>query len=395
MPTDVPLRRNPATEPRIDPVLAGEQAYLAAARAELARMREQTLALDAHGGNAVSEEYLKASLHRRVAALTDDPDTPLFFGRLDLSTAPPERFYIGRRHVHDDDGDPVVIDWRADISRAFYQATRTDPMEVGLRRRFGFERGHITAYEDEHLVDRTEAERRSAILTGKIAVGLHRAAYLLYAHRDRLRRGGVLVVGPNRAFLSYIAQVLPALGEVDVRQVTLDELVARVHVRADEDAAVATLKGDARMARVLHRAVYAGLGPVEEALVVPGGSRRWRVPVSELDEIVGELQNRDVRYGAGRAMLAQRLAHAVLTKMESAGESPDDRVQDAMARSVPVRAMVDRLWPKVEPAKVVLRLLSDPATLAAAADGLLGDDEQALLLWPTPPRGPASARWSP
>jgi DNA helicase IV len=436
MPTDIPLRRNPATEPGIDPVLAGEQAYLAAARAELARMREQTLALDAHGGNAVSEEYLKASLHRRVAALTDDPETPLFFGRLDLSTAPPERFYIGRRHVHDDDGDPVVIDWRADISRAFYQATRTDPMDVGLRRRFGFERGHITAYEDEHLVDRTEAERRSAILTseierprvgpmrdivatiqpeqdvivragydetvcvqgapgtGKTAVGLHRAAYLLYAHRDRLRRGGVLVVGPNRAFLSYIAQVLPALGEVDVRQVTLDELVARVHVRADEDAAVATLKGDARMAAVLRRAVYAGLGPVEEALVVPRGSRRWRVPVAELTEIVGELQNRDVRYGAGRAMLAQRLAHAVLTKMESAGESPDDRVQDAMARSVPVRAVVDRLWPKVEPAKVVLRLLSDPATMAAAADGLLTDDEQALLLWPTPPRGPASARWS-
>jgi DNA helicase IV len=436
MPTDVPLRRNPATEPGIDPVLAGEQAYLAAARAELARMREQTLALDAHGGNAVSEEYLKASLHRRVAALTDDPETPLFFGRLDLSTAPPERFYIGRRHVHDDAGDPVVIDWRADISRAFYQATRADPMDVALRRRFGFERGHITAYEDEHLVDRTEAERRSAILTseierprvgpmrdivatiqpeqdvivragydetvcvqgapgtGKTAVGLHRAAYLLYAHRDRLRRGGVLVVGPNRAFLSYIAQVLPALGEVDVRQVTLDELVARVPVRADEDASVATLKGDARMAEVLRRAVYAGLGPVEEALVVPRGSRRWRVPVSELAEIVTELQNRDVRYGAGRAMLAQRLAHAVLTKMEAAGESPDDRVQDAMARAVPVRAMVDRLWPKVEPAKVVLRLLSDPATLAAAADGVLTDDEQTLLLWPTPPRGPRSARWS-
>jgi DNA helicase IV len=436
MPTDVPLRRNPAAQPGIDPVLAGEQAYLAAARAELARMREQTLALDAHGGNAVSEEYLEASLHRRVAALTDDPETPLFFGRLDLSTAPPERFYIGRRHVHDDDGDPVVIDWRADISRAFYQATRTDPMDVGLRRRFGFERGHITAYEDEHLVDRTEAERRSAILTseierprvgpmrdivatiqpeqdvivragydetvcvqgapgtGKTAVGLHRAAYLLYAHRDRLRRGGVLVVGPNRAFLSYIAQVRPALGEVDVRQVTLDELVARVPVRADEDAAVATLKGDARMADVLRRAVYAGLGPVEEALVVPRGSRRWRVAVSELGEIVDELQNRDVRYGAARAMLAQRLAHAVLTKMEAAGESPDDRVQDAMARTAPVRAMVDRLWPKVEPAKVVLRLLSDSAALAAAADGLLTDDEQAMLLWPTPPRGPGSARWS-
>jgi hypothetical protein len=168
MASDVPLRRNPAAPPGPDPVLAGEQAYLSAARAELARMREQTLALDAHGGNAVSEEYLKGALHRRVLALTDDPETPLFFGRIDLSTAPPERFYIGRRHVHDDDGDPVVVDWRADISRAFYRATRSDPMEVGLRRRFGFERGHITAYEDEHLVDRTEAERRSAILTSEI-----------------------------------------------------------------------------------------------------------------------------------------------------------------------------------------------------------------------------------
>ena len=289
-----------------------------------------------------------------MAALTDDPETPLFFGRLDLSTAPPERFYIGRRHVHDDDGDPVVIDWRADISRAFYQATRTDPMDVGLRRRFGFERGHITAYEDEHLVDRTEAERRSAILTseierprvgpmrdivatiqpeqdvivragydetvcvqgapgtGKTAVGLHRAAYLLYAHRDRLRRGGVLVVGPNRAFLSYIAQVLPALGEVDVRQVTLDELVARVPVRAAEDAAVATLKGDARMADVLRRAVYAGLGPVEEALVVPRGSRRWRVPVSELDRDRRRAAEprRPVRRGPGHARAAARARRA-------------------------------------------------------------------------------------
>jgi len=437
MPHEAPLRRTAAAEPGIDPVLARERAYLAAARTELARMREQTLALDAHGGNAVSEEYLKGALHRRAAALADDPETPLFFGRLDLASSPPERFYIGRRHVHDDDGDPVVIDWRADISRAFYQATRTDPMDVGLRRRFGFERGQITAYEDEHLADRTEAERRSAILTteierprvgpmrdivatiqpeqdvivrtgydetvcvqgapgtGKTAVGLHRAAYLLYAYRDRLRRGGVLVVGPNRVFLSYIAQVLPALGEVDVRQLTVDELVARVPVRAEDRADVATLKGDARMAVVLNRAVYAGLEPPDEPLVVPRGSRRWRVAANELVEIVAELRRRDVRYGAGRAMLAQRLAHTVLTGMEAAGESPDDRVQDAMARAKPVREMVDRLWPKVDPVRVVMRLLSDPEALASAAEGVLTEDEQALLRWSTPARGPGSARWSP
>jgi DNA helicase IV len=417
-----------------DPTLAAERAYLAAARADLLAMRDATLALDAHGGDAVSEAYLAASLHRRVQALTDDPETPLFFGRLDLDA---ERYYVGRRHVHDDAGDPVVIDWRADVSTAFYRATRTEPMGVKLRRRFGFERGSITAYEDEHLQDRTEAERRSAILageierprvgpmrdivatiqpeqdvivradvtetlcvqgapgTGKTAVGLHRAAYLLYTHRDRLRRGGVLVVGPNSAFLSYISAVLPALGEVDVRQVTLEEMVGhRVEVRAVDPAPLAVLKGDPRMATVLSRAVHAGLVPPTEPLVLPRGSHRWRVPTHELREGVAELTARDVRYGAARAMLAQRLAHQLLTKMEAAGESPDDRTQDAVARSVPVRKAVDRLWPAVDPVRVVMALLSDPAVLAHAADGVLDPDEQALLLWPKPARGPKSAPWT-
>lgn len=422
-----------------DPTLAAERAYLVAARAELARMREHTLALDARGGDAVSEAFLAASLHRRVQALTDDAQTPLFFGRLDLERPDDarERFYIGRRHVHDDAGDPVVIDWRAQVSTAFYRATRAEPMEVVLRRRFGFERGQITAYEDEHLLDRTEESRRSGILateierprvgpmrdivatiqpeqdvivradvaqtvcvqgapgTGKTAVGLHRAAYLLYTFADRLRRGGVLVIGPNTAFLSYIAAVLPALGEVDVRQVTLDELVgARVSVRSEDAADVAALKGDARMALVLRNAVYAGLADPTEPLVVPIGSRRWRVATSELADVVAELVDRDVRYGAARTMLAQRLAHTVLTRMEAAGDSPDDRTQDAVARSAPVRRMVDALWPAVDPMRVVLRLLGDATVLAAAAKGILDADEQASVLWASPARGPKSARWS-
>ncbi|MGZ4589613.1 MAG: HelD family protein [Actinomycetes bacterium] len=427
------------TAPDIPEALATERAYLAAARAELARMRARTLSLDAEkaGGGAVATEYLKGALYHRARALLDDPATPLFFGRLDMEHDADETYYVGRRHVHDDDGDPVVVDWRADVSRAFYRATRTEPKGVALRRRFGFEGGQITAYEDEHLVDPQETDaRKSHILaseierprvgpmrdivatiqpeqdvivradvndtvcvqgapgTGKTAVGLHRAAYLLYAFRDRLRRGGVLVVGPNAAFISYIAAVLPALGEVDVTQVTVDELVSRVPVRGTDTAAVATVKGDARMATVLRNAVYARLRRPEQPLVLAQGSRRWRVPTHELTELVDELSSRDVRYGAGRAMLAQRLAHAVLTKMEAAGESPDDRVQDSVARSAPVKAMVAEMWPAVEPARVVMTVLSDPDELARAADGVLSDDEQRLLLWPTSPRGPRSARWS-
>ena len=419
------------------PTLAAERAYLAAARADLRAMRDATLALDARGGDAVSEAYLAASLHKRVLALGDDPETPLFFGRLDLAAGEEERFYVGRRHVHDDAGDPVVIDWRADVSTAFYRATRTEPMDVVLRRRFGFERGEITAYEDEHLLDRTEAETRSAILageierprvgpmrdivatiqpeqdvivradvsetlcvqgapgTGKTAVGLHRAAYLLYTFRDRLRRGGVLVVGPNTAFLSYISAVLPALGEVDVRQVTLEELVGtRVEVRAVEPAAVAALKGDPRMAQVLDRAVHARLTEPTEPLVLPRGAHRWRVPAHELRDIVAELRARDVRYGAARAMLAQRLSHSLLTKMEAAGDSPDDRVQDAVARSTPVRKAVDLLWPAVDPVRIVMSLFSDADTLARAADGVLDPAEQAMLLWSKAPRGPRTAPWT-
>jgi DNA helicase IV len=188
--------------------------------------------------------------------------------------------------------------------------------------------------------------------------------------------------------------VLPALGEVDVRQVTVDELVAGVNIRATERAEVATLKGDARMATVLRNAVYARLLRPAEPLVLNRGSRRWRVPNHELAELVAELTRRDVRYGSGRAMLAQRLAHALLTKMETAGESPDDRVQDAVSRSAPVKAMVNSLWPAIDPARLVMSVLSDPDVLAAAADGVLSADEQSLLLWPTPPRGPASVRWS-
>jgi DNA helicase IV len=121
------------TEPDIPEALAAERAYLAGARAALARMRERTLALDATsaGASALNTEYLKAALHERAQALRDDPGTPLFFGRIDTAGSAtdaqrPERFYVGRRHVSDDIGDALVLDWRAEISRAFYRrAVRT------------------------------------------------------------------------------------------------------------------------------------------------------------------------------------------------------------------------------------------------------------------------------
>ena len=428
----------------VAPELQRERDYLARARAELARMREQTLALEAHGGDRVSSEFLAATLYRRAASLADDPRSTLFFGRIDRdASADPtadghgmERWYIGRRHVADEKGDPVVIDWRAEVSTAFYRASRTAPMGVTLRRRFGIDRGQLTAYEDEHLTDRAEHETRSQILateierpregpmrdivatiqpeqdeivradvgttvcvqgapgTGKTAVGLHRAAWLLYAFRERLARTGVLVIGPNRAFLDHIGAVLPALGEVEVRHATIEDLVASVPVRGVDPVDTAVLKGDPRMAELLRRVVWAHVRTPEDALVVPRGAHKWRVPAYEVAEIVAELRTRGVRYEAARQMLPQRLAHAILLRMEAAGDSPDDRVQDAVARSTAVKRYAATLWPALDPRTVLFSVLGDAEVLARHAGELLGPAEQELLLWPTPPRTRGAARWS-
>lgn len=425
--------RDPAAQ------LRAEAAHLAEARAALARMRERADSLKAAGGNAVSTEYLAATLHRRRMSLVDDPTTPLFFGRIDIAAPNDsrERFYVGRRHVHDEDGDPMVIDWRADISRAFYRASASDPMDLLLRRRFGFVGGGLTAFEDETFdavrdietsrilteeierprvgpmrdivatiqpdqdeIVRAELEETLCVQggpgTGKTAVGLHRAAYLLYAHRAKLKTSGVLIVGPNAAFLHYIEQVLPALGEVEVTQLTVDELVSRrgIRVRATDSAALQRLKGDARMAEVLRRAVWAHVGAVAEAVVIPRGSFRMRLYPSHVEQLKDALLARGLRYSASRAVFATMLGSAFTAQVEVRGEAADDRTVTALARSKPVRDCVDTMLPAIDPAGVLFGLFGSAAAMADAADGLLTAEEQESLLWKEIPRSAAAARWS-
>ncbi|MEV7341681.1 ATP-binding domain-containing protein [Streptomyces sp. NPDC093544] len=427
--------------------LSRERTQLGDSRAALRAMREDAENLDIKDvtANWVNAAVLQHQIDERIKALADLSHTPLFFGRLDYLHSPGadkaegaegERFYIGRRHVHDADGDPMVIDWRAPVSQPFYRASKKTPMDVALRRRFGYTGGDLTAYEDEHLSDPSEAAATSKLLqqeierprvgpmrdivatiqpeqdeivrsglsgsvcvqggpgTGKTAVGLHRVAYLLYAHRERLARTGTLVIGPNSSFLHYIEQVLPALGELEVKQATVDDLVAHVEIRGTDGATAAVIKGDARMAEVLRRAVRSHVTLPTEPVMVVRGSRRWRVPAYELEEIVRELLDRDIRYGAARDALPQRIAHVVLVQMERSGEAPDDRVQDAVARNPAVKAAVKAIWPPVDPAKLVLRLLSDADFLAVHAAGILDEDEQKEILWQKPARSVKAAKWA-
>ncbi len=439
-------------ELRADEVLVAEREHLRRSREFLELMRADVLSLRAMGGDPVSEEYLKADLYRRAEALRDLPDTPLFFGRLDYQPGAlggpaadadgvpgpgdaVEHFHVGRRHVHDPHGTPVVIDWRAPVSRPFYRASQAEPMGLDRRRRFGFSGGELTAFEDEQLdqlapagpsrilIDEIERPRsgpmrdivatiqpdqddivrasveetvcvQGAPGTGKTAVGLHRVAYLLYAYAQRLGRGGVLVLGPNKAFLAYIENVLPALGELGVTQLSVAELTRAVPVRGTESDAAAQVKGDARMAAVLSNALWERVAQPVDALMLARGSRRWRVPAYELAELAAELRARGARYGTGRGLFSHRIAHVILTRMEAAGETCDDRTHEAVRRSRPVQAAVDQMWPKADPIRLVFRLLADPELLARAADGILDAAEQAAIRWPAPPRGPGSARWS-
>ncbi|MEV4540502.1 HelD family protein [Micromonospora echinaurantiaca] len=442
----------------LDTDLAAEREHLAASRVALKRMRERAEALFATGdqvaGDAYAAETLGRTLARRVAELADDPSTPLFFGRLDFAddTAPGtgdepggeedldhagRRYHVGRRHVTDERGEPLVLDWRAPVSRAFYRASARDPQGLAVRRRFGFNNGVLTSFEDEHLDRGEELGTASRILTaeierprvgpmrdivatiqpeqdelvraaladsicvqgapgtGKTAVGLHRAAYLLYLHRERLRRAGVLIVGPNRAFLAYIAAVLPALGEVEVAQATVEDLLDRVPVRAVDDPAAAVVKHDARMAELLRRAVHAHIGEPTEPITVSDGSYRWRIGLEPLHRVVQETRRENLPYAVGRERVRARVVSLLQRQAEARrAESPSDAWLRRMGRCRPVVDFLDAVWPALTPEGLVHALFADPTRLAAVADGLLTPAEQALLAWAKPARTAKAAKWT-
>ncbi|MFH8384129.1 HelD family protein [Kitasatospora sp. NPDC018058] len=438
----------------LDAELARERAYVEACRAamawQVADAGHQVVAGEDVSGDGASAEALGRYLRTRAKRMRELPDSPSFFGRLDFDDAPGagdhrgQRYYVGRRRISEDPTvPPLVVDWRAPVSRAFYRASAHEPLGLACRRRFGWAPGSpgapedLTGLEDEHL-GRAEEGGPSGILaaeierprtgpmrdivatiqpeqdelvrgelgesvcvqgapgSGKTAVGLHRAAYLLYSFPQRIQRSGLLVIGPNRTFLRYIAEVLPALGELDVSQRTVEDLVAagRTVAAVDGDRAAA-IKQDARMAEVLRRALYGRIRAAgSEPLVVPDGSYRWRVPAERLDRTVAEIREQAPPYAVGRENVRTRVMELIRDQAERRSGVQNAAWQRKVGRCRPVAAFLETAWPALRPEAVVAALLGDPVVLAEAADGLLSPEEQAAILWRKPPRSERSAKWS-
>jgi DNA helicase IV len=231
--------------------------------------------------------------------------------------------------------------------------------------------------------------------TGKTAVALHRAAYLLYTHRFPLERQGVLVVGPNPLFLRYIEQVLPSLGETGVSLSTVSGLVSEVRVRGVDDPAAAKLKGDVRMVKVLARAVRTRQRPLRHDVEVPFGASVLRLRASATEEIVALARRRPGTHNARRRFVESQVVRALAddyrarlsrSGIDTGEDRPSQEEQNDLAqrlRRVPeVSEALDRMWPRLSPHEFLHDLLGARPLLSAAGKGTLTPVEMARLYRP-------------
>src|SRR5688572_26465576 len=357
------------------PDLAAEQAYIDNAYRSLERSREEATRLRSmvevgKGGTEQARwerEMIEGNIAHRLASLQLG-DASLVFGRIDrTSREGGDSYYIGRLAVSDEHREPLVVDWRAPVAEPFYRATGREPMGLVRRRHFATRGRQLLAIEDElfgesagllggelsivddgreirgrstliHALEEVRTGRLTDIVatiqgeqdeiirselggvlvvqggpgTGKTVVALHRAAYLLYTHRFPLEGQGVLVVGPNRLFLGYIEQVLPSLGEAGVEVAVLaDLLVEAPSIRGFDTPATARIKGDARMAGIVAKAVRDRRRPLRSLLEVGYGVQVLRVTPEQTQRIVGDARRRARTHNGGRKFVEQGLFEAL------------------------------------------------------------------------------------
>jgi DNA helicase IV len=406
------------------PELEAEQAYVDHAYDHLERMRAAVAGAADHVEGEVAQAAMDAWAARRLRTF-EDAERGLCFGRLDFeSIAKP--LYIGRRFVHDDAQRQLVVNWQAPAARPFYTATPQDPHGLTLRRRFRSQGRRLIdiadetldgtvvdgAAVDDFLLEELERDRdqhmRDIVATiqadqyrlithdpdgmlviqggpgtGKTAVGLHRASWLVYTLGERIQRRGVLVVGPNRTFMEYVSHVLPALGEDMIEQRAVSELVDGIVPERRDPPDVAELKADIRLADVVRRAVALQLVSEPEELVTRlEGSFVW-VNEREVAELAGRAREELGTGGAARERFRMNLLRRFYEEYGRVHGAGAVRSFDEVERALRAKGYLDRVlkaaWPTVAPDRLVQRLLASRALLTEAAEGILDDAEQRLL----------------
>jgi DNA helicase IV len=439
-----------------------EQGYISVLYQRLDELRERTAGrlagvLRQTGGThqARTEREAFSAMYLQQMAQFDAAENGLCFGRLDFRDG--ERRYIGRLGLHADTEDypQLLMDWRASAARPFYLATAVAPENVTLRRHIETRDRKVTGLDDEVLdlaaadpnrhegltgesallaamsasrtgrmsdiVETIQAEQdhiiRSALAgvlvvqggpgTGKTAVALHRAAYLLYTHRRQLQKRGVLVVGPNATFLRYIGQVLPSLGETSVLLSTMAGLYPGITATAAEPAETAVIKGSLRMARVIATAVRdrqqvpaSGLAVTfdgdtyvlsrEACAKARDRARRSRRPHNQARGVFAREM-----LAAMTRLVAGKLGANVLGEDNLLDDADVAELRQELRADPGVRAAIDGLWPVLTPQQLLAELFSSERRLASAAPRFT-PAERAMLLRDAGAQQPGTGReWTP
>lgn len=427
--------------------ISAEQAYIDSLFArldrEVARARERLREIDLHidPANPKAEALVRRETDHQALSLKLDrlylAELGLVFGRIDVAG---ERRYVGRMGLDapEDGYRTLLLDWRAPAARPFYLATTAHPEGVTLRRHIRMRGRDVIAVDDERLSGPGTAEDHSGIAgeaalfqaitsartgrmrsivetiqreqdeiirddargtmivqggpgTGKTAVALHRAAYLLYTWREQLERTGVLIVGPNHRFLDYISRVLPELGETGVVLTTVGELYPGIVPTRPESALAREVKGSAEMVHILKQAV-------RDLETLPVGPRTCQVDQLSLD--VSAAMVRAARTRARRSrrphnqaqsifreyfveklaeQLAERIGADPLGGANLLSRADIDQLHDDLAEEPSVNDLVDEFWPILSPERVLRRLTSSRAAINSAAVDYDEETRAALL----------------
>jgi DNA helicase IV len=405
---------------------AAEQEYFDQALAARDEAETAMSPVNWSAGTAAERRAFQKAAQRRAMY---SPDEPVAFGRMDMEDG--ETYYVGKAAVHDPERNLLVINWQMPIAAGYNQATAADPCGLSRKRAFDAPKSRIRSFDDlvfrelaarvaeldgpvgmDDALLRSMSEKRSGTMrdivstiqaaqdkivredreqllivqggpgTGKTAVALHRVSWLLFTYRDDIEPKDILIVGPNPTFTSYIRRVLPDLGDHDVAQASLPELLAPgVDVAATEAAEVAIVKGKASMADVLAEALNDRIRePADTVRVQQRNSGSFFIlPVHQVVEKIRELRS-DI-YLVGRAKLRRALLDMCLASAIFSRASAEDLVDPKSLESA-----LERLWPQLSPQQFLRELLGSRERLLRAAGAALTGAEIQLLYRPSADR---------